>query len=288
MPTRKPVVAGQFYCINKERLLKQIEECFTNPQGPGKLPVAGARSGKKNLFGVIAPHAGYMFSGAGQAWCYKEIGEAEFPDVYVILGVNHASQETCSSNDDWETPLGLAECDRELAKKMQDEGLPINNLAHRYEHSIEVQIPFLQFVSKDNEKKLRILPIMIADDKHAKWADVIEKSITALKRKAIVICSSDFTHYGKNYGYLPFTDPKKNLRPFDKKATDKITENDIEGFVEFCRLNEATICGRHGIGVLMDLAQRKKAKGEVLKYYTSGDVLDDYSNAVGYASIMWR
>jgi AmmeMemoRadiSam system protein B len=229
-----------------------------------------------------------MFSGAGQAWCYKEIGEAEFPDVYVILGVNHSSQETCSDNEDWETPLGIVECDRELAKKMQDNGLTINNFPHKYEHSIEVQLPFLQYVSKDNEKKLRILPIMIADDEYKKWTDIIEKSLAELKRKAVIICSSDFTHYGSSYGYKPFTDAKKNLKPFDMEAVEKIIAKDVTGFIKFCEDNHATICGRHGINVMIKMAADAKAKGELLNYYTSADILDDYSNAVGYASIVFR
>jgi AmmeMemoRadiSam system protein B len=284
MTTRKPIVAGQFYPGHKDRIISAIEDSFVSRFGPGKLP--GTRGSGRKVFGVIVPHAGYTYSGAGQAWCYKEIAEGEFPDVYVILGVNHSSPETCSSSEDWETPSGPVACDTELVMKMQEKGLPVSNGTHHYEHSIEVQLPFLQYVSKDNASALRIAPIMIADENYAKWGKVIQDSIKELGRKAVIICSSDFTHYGPNYGYVPFKNPEKNMEAFDMKAIKHILATNSKAFLEHCEDTGATICGKDGIAVLCWLAQGEKVK--LLKYYTSADVVGDWNNSVGYAAIVVR
>ncbi len=284
MSIRKPVVAGQFYPKDAEELEAAIKESFVSRFGPGALP---GKRGSKKLYGAIAPHAGYFFSGAGAAWVYKEIGEAEFPDTYVILGVNHSGAWTCTSDQDWETPLGVVKCDKEFIKKLYDEDLMIKNEQHSMEHSIEVQLPFLQSVSKDKANKLKIVPIMIADEQHEKWAGKISKTADELGRKIVVICSSDFTHYGPNYGYVPFEgDVKQEMKKLDGDAIKLIEKRDSAGFLEYTEKTGATICGRYGISVLMALMEGKK--GKILKYYTSGDVLGDYSNAVGYAAIVFR
>ena len=288
MSTRKPLVSGQFYPYGKKELEESIKQSFTNKFGPGALP--GARTGKK-LYGVISPHAGYFFSGAGNAWVYKEIGEAEFPELYVILGVNHSAQLTCSSDEDWETPLGIVKCDTEFVKKLQEKGIPIKSKAHQMEHSIEVQLPFLQFVSKDNIDKLRIAPIMIADEHFEKWGLAIKSAIEETKRKVVIICSSDFTHFGNNYDYVPFdTNIKENMRKLDLKAVNFITKPNPKSFFDYTEKTGATICGRYGICTLMWLMKyiKTERKGTLLNYYTSGDVLGDYRNAVGYASIIFK
>lgn len=284
MSIRKPVVAGQFYPKDAEELEAAIKGSFVSMFGPGSLP---GKRGSKKIFGAVVPHAGYFFSGAGAAWVYKEIGEVEFPDTYVILGVNHSGSWTCTSDQDWETPFGVVKCDKEFVKKLYDEDLMIKNEQHNSEHSIEVQLPFLQFVSKDKADKMRIVPIMIADEQHEKWANKISKVADELGRKIVVICSSDFTHYGHNYGYVPFEgDVKKNMEKLDSEAIELILKRDTYRFFEFMEKTGATICGRYGISVLMALMEGKK--GKLLKYYTSGDVLGDYSNAVGYAAIVFR
>ena len=288
MSIRKPLVAGQFYPASADELETDIKRSFTGKFGPGK--VAGKR-GEKKIEGVVSPHAGYFFSGAGAAWVFKEIGEAMFADTYVILGVNHAGAKTCSSNEDWETPLGTISCDEHFVKVLEEKGLPVNNSAHHREHSIEVQLPLLQFVSKDKIKDLRIVPIMIADEQFEKWGKIILSAIKETKRNVVIICSSDFTHYGHNYGYIPFEkDVPGNMKKLDTGAIEFIEKLDAQGFLDYVQRTGATICGRCGIAVLLWLMKNKddKIKGELLKYYTSGDVVGDYSNAVGYASILFN
>lgn len=278
---RKPAVAGQFYAQGEESLKKQLKECFLSPFGPGKLP--GKRN--KKMIGAVSPHAGYVYSGPAAAHVYREIGETEIPDAYVILGTSHSGYNTCLSAQDWETPLGIAKVDRELAKAVS-KSIPIDEESHSSEHSIEVQVPFLQFVN--NGKEFRILPVMVSHDiEYGKVAKIISDAAKSLGKKIIVIASSDFTHYGEAYGYVPFT---KNIRQemerLDMGAVELIMKMDAGGFAKYVERVQATICGALPISALIAMLSREVTKKPgLLKYYTSGDISGDYSASVGYAAI---
>jgi AmmeMemoRadiSam system protein B len=278
---REPAVAGQFYPSDAEELKKQIKQCFVSGFGPGSLP---DKNKKKRIEGVIAPHAGYDFSGACAAWAYKEIAESEKPDTFVLLGLSHTSFPSCASMLDWKTPLGIAENDIEFSKKLEEKGIPVNEEAHAEEHSIEVQIPFLQFAAGNP----KIVPIIAGHDKDYKeTAKAIRETAAELKRKIIVIASSDFTHFGPAYGYEPFSDNvRENMRKLDSGAIEHIKKMDSAGFLDYVNKKQATICGQMPIAALIETINAKKAK--LLKYYTSGDIVEDYTNSVGYASILFE
>jgi len=285
MAIRNSLFDGQFYSANFQELDKQIKECFLNKFGPGELP----SKRNKKIFGVIAPHAGYMFSGPCMAYSYKEIAESKFPETYIILGTSHSGFSGTLLKD-YKTPFGLVKTDQELAKHLMKK-LPFfkeSDLAHKAEHSIEVQLPFLQFVSKDNLKELKILPIV---------CNYTEEQIVALtnvlqdtNKQVFVIASSDFTHFGSAYGYLPFRNNiKENLYKLDKEAINFIEKLNHKGFLNLVSAKELTICGYKAIFTAIQLTKlfgSKKAK--LLKYYTSGDIVNDYNNAVGYASIAFE
>jgi len=262
---REPVVSGSFYEDNFDNLSKQIENCFE--KGPGTLPI---KRKDVEIKGVISPHAGYFFSGKCMAWVYKEIGESKFPSVYVIIGTNHYNNETLVNLDDWKTPFGI------IRNYGDDLGLEKSKMDG--EHSIEVQLPFLQFVSKDRLKEVKILPIVTSSYNK----DVVEK-IRKIKNK-VVIASSDFTHYGDNYNYKPFIyNKKENLYLEDKKAIDFILKLDVKGFLDYSK--NKTICGKGAIAMVMDLC--KDSKTRLVDYYTSGDVVNNYDNAVGYGGVVF-
>ncbi|MCK5282111.1 MAG: AmmeMemoRadiSam system protein B [Nanoarchaeota archaeon] len=284
--TRQPIAANSFYPDDFTELDKQINECFSSKFGPGALPITKR---DKNTIGIISPHAGYMFSGPCQAWAYKEIAESIFPDTFIMLGLSHNGCPSCLSLEDWKTPFGIIRNDKEFQKTLiEDSILKQDEEAHASEHSIEVQLPFLQFANKDNLKKIRIAPIITSPDIHYKdLADYIFKTIQKTKRKAMIIASSDFTHYGLNYGYLPFKDNvKQNMYSLDKGAVNLIQSLDADKFIEYTDKTRATICGKYPIAVLLELSEKLGAqKVKLLHYYTSGDITKDYTNAVGYASI---
>jgi len=285
---RKPIVAGMFYEEDKEALNKEIEECFLNNKfGPGSLP---SKERKKKIIGIIAPHAGYKFSGMGQAWAYKEIAESELADTYIILGTNHTGiGGSCTLLDDFETPLGIVKTDIEFAQKLIDSGFIIQNKeVHSKEHSIEVQLPFLQYVNE--EKEFKIVPIAVSSNTNYElFGKKIIEIAKELGRKICIICSSDFTHYGINYAYMPFSENvKDNLEKLDKGAVEFIEKLDSLLFMNYIDETGATICGRDAIATMISCcnAAGGERKVRLLKYYTSGDVVGDYANSVGYASIV--
>jgi AmmeMemoRadiSam system protein B len=288
MAIRKPIVAGKFYEFSPTRLDNQIKDCFLHEKGPGDLPL---KTRKKEIKAIIVPHAGYPFSGPCAAWAYKEIAESKLPDTYILLGLDHSGYgKSALTLDSWETPLGMMRIDNELGSHLLKKTELINDPgAHSMEHSIEVQLPFLQFANKSDLDKTRILPITISQDLDLKKLALdIQESIMDLNRKVIFIVSSDFTHYGKNYRYVPFSsDVPKRLYELDAGAIKFIKELDADGFASYVDQTMATICGRQPIYLLAKLL--KKTKGELLQYYTSGDLSGgNYKNAVGYASIAFH
>ena len=160
---RETAVAGQFYDSDFMKLDKQINDCYTSKFGPGDLPVK--RTDKKIVRAVIVPHAGYFFSGACAAWAHKEIAESRFPHDFIILGPNNYSGKSALSAEDWKTPFGVVRTDKELVRQIKEATkIGIGEEAHMHEHSLEVQLPFLQFSNKDKMPNLRIVPIVLGYD----------------------------------------------------------------------------------------------------------------------------
>jgi AmmeMemoRadiSam system protein B len=289
--TRENAVSGQFYESDFMRLDKQITECYTSKFGPGDLPIR--RSEKKIVKAIISPHAGYQFSGPCAAWAHKEIAEAKFPHDFIILGPNHYSVDSALSAEDWKTPFGLVRTDKELVRQIKEgTGIPVNEESHRHEHSLEVQVPMLQFSNKDRMADMRIVPIVLGHDIDFKViGKKLQSIISKLNRDITFIISSDFTHYGKNYHYVPFsTNVKDRLITLDKGAIERIMKFDTDGFRKYVDETGITICGYMPILVYLAMLEneQKKPKPELLMHYTSGDVLDDFKNSVSYAGMVFR
>ncbi|HID24910.1 MAG TPA: AmmeMemoRadiSam system protein B, partial [Thermoplasmata archaeon] len=155
---RKPVVAGQFYSASSNPLKTEIEECFLDARGPGKLPEIRKKEG--SLKGVVVPHAGYMYSGAIAAHSYLAVAENGFADTFVLIGPNHTGMGSGVSlfpNGEWETPFGKLPVEEAIVDLLAGGIIDLDENAHRYEHSIEVQLPFLQYIA--NKKTFSIVPI---------------------------------------------------------------------------------------------------------------------------------
>jgi hypothetical protein len=280
---RNAVVAGQFYDAGKKELTEHLNELF-------KLKGKGALSQKArtaNFLGLIAPHAGYFYSGKAAASAYKTLKNLKI-DTFVIIGLNHSGFESSVSMEDFETPLGIAKNDAEFSEELS-EVVGKSEFCHKYEHSVEVQLPFLQYLFKD----IRIVPVIIGNESYEKCLEIaraIMKISKNLIKKVCIIASSDFTHYGAGYGFLPFSgsdeEVKKKLYELDKKAISFIEKMDSRGFFDFS--NKTTICGRLPIVIAIETMRLMKAKAKLIDYYTSGDVSRDYKNAVGYAAISFQ
>ena len=234
----------------------------------------------KEVFGIVSPHAGYQYSGYVAAKGYSLL-KSHIPSLerIIILGPNHqglGSIIASSTKGGWQTPLGIVPVDLEGVTKLSklSKLVDLDDLAHEYEHSIEVQLPFLQYIYGSTFK---LLPIcMMAQNKH--FAVELGSTIADffVPGKDIMIASSDFTHY----------EPHNVALRKDKELISYIEKLDVEGFYNYIDENKVSVCGFGPIATLMTLSKRIGASGgKLLVYMTSGEVIGEYDQVVGYASI---
>lgn len=283
---REEAVAGQFYEENREKLTIQIKDCFHHKLGPGALPLS---TRKGSVYAFISPHAGYVFSGPCAVWGYKELAEAELSDLYILIGPNHYGYGSSVSIEDWKTPFGFLKTDKDFVRGIAlNTVLPIDDSFHAHEHSVEVQLPFLYFINKDKVDKFKIACVTLSNDVDIdKLAKDLLSYLETLNKKITFIISSDFTHYGRNFRYLPFTlDVKQRLTKLDDGAIDLILEKNAKEFMDYVQKTGATICGFLPIYLLLKIIGDQK--GEILRYYTSADITGDKKNSVSYASIIFK
>lgn len=266
--TRKPAVAGQFYPDTHNVLSKELESLIDKSRP------------KENAIGVVSPHAGYMYSGhvAGAV-----LGSIKPKPIYLIMGPNHTGlgeQFSICASDTWKTPLGDARVNAKLAAALKKECglLAEDETAHLYEHSIEVQLPFLQAMQKD----FTFVPIVIAQA-DLKSYKTLGRSISAVVKELkmendiTIIASSDMTHY----------EPQNSAEEKDKKAISAILELDEDKLVALVGKFNITMCGYAPAAIMLAAAKDLGAKkAELVKYQTSGDTSGDFSSVVGYAGII--
>ena len=242
---------------------------------------------KKKIAALISPHAGYQFSGKAASCGFATLRGKNF-DRIIIIGPSHHAwfQGICvSSFDFYETPLGRVPVAKRVGEELSRQKLFLfDSKAEAQEHSLEMQIPFLQVVLKN----FTIIPLMVGELEENDFVEAAKFLRPYITDKTLVVVSSDFTHYGERFGYLPFTeDIKNNLKKLDIGAVDLILKKDFTGYQEYLQKTGATICGRAAIGILLQLLP-PEAQGALLSYYTSGDVLNDYSSTVSYVSIIFK
>ena len=277
MKVRRPSQAGMFYAGNPEDLKKQIEECFVHKLGPGEIPKV-VEKGPRKIVGLVCPHAGYMYSGPVAAHAYHRLALDGKPEVFVIMGPNHmgyGSAIALMNEGVWRTPLGDIEIDYETASKILrcSEIIDIDETAHKYEHSIEVQLPFLQYLYGS---EFRFVPIAFLMQDLETSREVGKALAKALEgRNAVIIASTDLSHY----------EPHEQALRKDKlvlNAIEKMNEEELHSVIESYRISA---CGYGPVTALIVASKFLGVKkAEILCYRTSGDVVGDYSSVVGYAS----
>jgi AmmeMemoRadiSam system protein B len=278
---RHPCQAGSFYEGNPTSLKRQIESCFTNKLGPGQIPKV-AKDGPRCIVGVICPHAGYMYSGPVAAHSYYQLAIDGKPDLVILLGPNHTGLGSgiALMNDGlWRTPLGDVEIDAKTADQVAHESkiIDVDESAHSFEHSIEVQLPFLQYLYGNEFKIVPICFLMQDINSAREVGEAIAK--VATRKNTVIIASSDMTHY----------EPQEKAQKKDSKVLEAITamnEDDLYTTIESQRV---TACGYGPIAALITSAKHLGVKeAKLLCYKTSGDVIGDYSEVVGYAAVCFR
>ncbi len=266
MKMRNPVVADQFYPGTPSSLKAEIERLIDE-----KAP-------KEEVIGLVSPHAGYIYSGpvAGAT-----ISRVKFKDTFVILGPNHTGRGapfSIMSEGVWRMPLGEVKIDSELGKQILkgSKYLEEDTAAHQYEHSIEVQLPFLQYFRPD----IQIVPIVLSHgtgDIYKEIGQKIAQAVKELKKEVVIMASSDMTHY----------EPHETAKRKDNQAIEAILDlNEDELLRRVMDLN-ITMCGYAPTVSMLSAAKELGAKeAELVRYQTSGDVTGDYHSVVGYAGII--
>ncbi len=282
---REPAVAGTFYRRGRDILREQVGTCFSHPLGPGK-PPAVARPGARKIKGAIFPHAGFDYSGPVAAHSAAALAADGFPPTFVIIGPNHRGfgPAIAVGTEAFRTPLGKVDIDLELARLLVGGGIDEDPVAHVEEHSIEVQLPFLQFFGTE----FRFVPVCMGDQDIASAVLLGGRIASAAKgRDLVVMASTDFTHAGASYAHSPPGGMSAGdyAKREDRKPIDRILAMDPEGLVETVRRNRITMCGYGCVAAMLVATQKLGAsKATLLKYATSADVSGDDDMAVGYGA----
>ncbi|MFH1238505.1 MAG: AmmeMemoRadiSam system protein B [bacterium] len=263
---RKPAVAGQFYEGEAKRLKRQLEQ-YIEPQAK-----------KEEALGIMVPHAGYMYSGKVAGTVYSRI---TIPQTFIIIGPNHHGMgvpTAVMAEGSWETPLGTIAIDTETARKILTNSsvLKEDASAHIYEHSLEVQLPFMQYFSGDFE----IVPITMRDYSQSTCQDLgeaIAKAVKESPKKIVIVASSDMTHY----------ENRQTAEKKDKSVIEEILKLNPEGLLNTVVRNSVSMCGSGPTAVMLFACKKLGAKKATLTFYnTSGDITGDYDEVVGYAGII--
>jgi len=277
---RNAKFAGQFYPLDKEELREEVDRFLVN-------------GGEEDVKAAIIPHAGYPFSGKLMGDVISKIPEKK---TFILLGVNHSGigNKISFSKEDFETPLGEVKNSYGLGNEIMgklnahDLDVGVSEDAHSNEHSLEVLLPFLQRSQPKKKKKhFRIVPILFNNLQIEECNKVAEILSDFVNREVGIIVSSDFTHYGNGFGYVPFRDNiRDRLYQKDGKIIEKILfKNPYEVYRSS---SDSTVCGIYGLTVITEIAKLKNWEPKKVGYYTSGDVTDNWGHVVGYGGIVFE
>lgn len=277
-PTRKlmeSTLAGRWYEADKTKLAAEIDGYLANVS---EEPLS-------DVMALVMPHAGYRYSGQTAAHSAKEVAGRTFSRV-IIMGPSHSvPMENMAAVPDathYATPLGEIPLDWEfIATLTEYPEFRTFPEAHEGEHSVQIEVPLLQEVLG----AFRFVPIVVGDADEETTERMAHILCGLIDEQTLVVASSDFTHYGPNYRYVPFEDNvAANLEQLDMGAFEEIKKKDAAGFRAYCEETEATICGRCPIGILLAMLP-ETAEAHLLKYDTSGRMTNDYRNSVSYVSV---
>ena len=271
MIVRTPAVSGSFYYHDKGMLFEQVGECV-NPKAK-----------KIEACGIVVPHAGFMYSGKVAGAVYSQI---KMPDTFVILGPNHTGfggDFSLMPSGTWRMPLGDVRIDSNLAEGVVKNSrfIDLDDSAHLREHSIEVQLPFMQYFSD----RFQIVPIAVRhyppkQDFLEACIDVgnaIAEAVKGLKELVVIVASTDFTHY----------ESQKKAEENDKSALDAILALDAKRLFKEVDERDISMCGYGPVAVMLTACIKLGcSKARLVKYMTSGDTTGDYRQVVGYGGVI--
>ncbi len=262
---RHPAVAGQFYPADPSALRRMIEAYLE----PGRQRLARA---------AICPHAGYIYSGPVAGAVYSRL---VIPEDVVIIGPNHhglGEPAALMAEGRWEMPFGPVEINSSLAELLLEESQVVADdpRAHLYEHSLEVQVPFIQYLRPE----VKIVPLCLSWLHYPECEEIglaVARAIKAWAQPVLIVASTDMTHY----------ESQEIAKAKDGLAVEKILALDPRGLLETVAANRISMCGVIPTTVALIAAKALGArKAELIRYATSGDITGDYAQVVGYAGLI--
>ena len=277
-----PAVAGSWYPGDEESLARTVDDL---------LDTAGSdRNGDPGrIVALIGPHAGYVYSGRVAGRGFGKIRGKKVSRV-ILIGPSHYEVFHGAVVPDVEvyrTPLGDVELDRDAIEELAGHPrIATSNRPFEPEHSLESEIPFLQRVLSPG---WRLVPLLLGSGASGAMAQEIADGLRPLlDETTLVVVSSDFTHYGPRFGYVPFHDDvQERIRDLDMGAVELIERRDLSGFENYLQETGATICGRDAIDVLLRLLPAE-VEGRLTAYETSGSLTGDWEHSVSYAAVTFQ
>jgi AmmeMemoRadiSam system protein B/AmmeMemoRadiSam system protein A len=272
---------GPWYPADPQRLSQMLDGFFKAvPQAEKAATVRG----------IIAPHAGYEYSGPCAAQAYNRLSPSQSIRRVILLGPSHRSgfYGACVADySAYATPLGQMAVDTDICRALAAKKFFRSDRdTMRFEHSLENQLPFLQKALGNSEYK--IIPIIFGALGKKDFAAMAEAIIPYIDSQTLVVASSDLTHYGENFAYTPFKgDIKKQLTILDTGFIETIQKLDFENFYRYHEKTGITACGFVPIGIMIRLFEKKNISCALADYYKSGDLSGDYSSCVSYASLVY-
>jgi AmmeMemoRadiSam system protein B len=290
MKTRQPIVAGQFYPADRGACLAEVRQCIDAAVLREPLP--------ESIVAGIVPHAGWTFSGSTAAMVFAAVKQRhDRVDTFVVCGAAHGyfgAKPAADDHDNWQTPLGDIEIDRQLSEDLRAVGVVENDAsAHRSEHSIEVQIPFVQHLFDD----ARILPIVVPPTEAAlALGEALGDIVSRSRKRVVCVGSTDLTHYGPRYGFTPMGAGPQGLRwaseVNDRHFLDLALRLDPEHLLSDA-IDRGNACGPGAAAATILAAKRLGVvKGALLAYTNSNDVMVRQMgvsgrDSVGYAAMVF-
>ena len=292
LPARSPILAGTWYEGDRTALARSVDRYLEGEGRPELEPPPGWAEASdwveqgRHPIAVIVPHAGHAYSGACAGRGFHLLRGSDAKRV-VLIGPSHRHGFTGAAlpaEPAFATPLGRIPLDTTaIAALARREGFAIRPEAHAREHCLEIELPFLQRVL---DPGFTLIPVVVGRLDPRSLPAVSEGIRSLLDAETILVVSSDFNHYGPNYGDLPFrTDVEKQLRRLDQEAIELIEARDPERFAAYLDRTDATICGAEPIRVLLHALRDRPLAVRTAEYYRSGDLIGDFENSVSYASI---
>lgn len=264
--TRTPAVAGQFYSATADALTRQVSQYMIDTP-------------KERVLGAVCPHAGLMYSGHVAGAVYSRM---EFPDTFVLIGPNHTGlgrRISLMSSGSWKIPTGSFDINERLAHRIYmnaPEVISKDEQAHLFEHSLEVQLPFMAYVKRN--VKIVPLAMMQASLKECmRVGEAVAEALRDSEESVAIVASSDMSHYVSD----------AEARHLDRLAIDHILALDPGGLYDTVISRRISMCGYLPVTAMLHASVKLGAeKAELIRYATSGDISGDYDHVVGYAGII--